>query len=109
MKVFAIQTTNNVPQFKQTNSTNQTPIMKTNLSQDKFVSKTNFGMATLIELEETLAGLEKKLETGKLSKQAREALKDQIDRLKIKIERRTPSDGESYGGPAAHGADHPFD
>jgi len=100
MKVFAIQTNQkNIPQFKQTNSTNQAPIMKTNLSGDKFVSKTTFGMATIGEMDKALARLEKRFETEHLSKGAREALADEIDSLKIKLEFEN-SEGGGTDSPA---------
>ena len=45
----------------------------------------------------TLASLEKRLETERLSKQAREVLVEEIEQLKVSIERHMPSDdsGES--------------
>ena len=48
MKVFAIQKfPTNIPQHKQNNSENLPPVIKTNLSRDKFVSKVAFGMASV--------------------------------------------------------------
>lgn len=113
MKVFAIQTSTKItPQFKQTNSVNQTPIMKTNLSRDKFVSnKVSFG-ATYNELVAEIARLQKRLDTEKLTDAARKAINDSIDTLKVKKETlyaHIEDSGEHYCGPAAHGADHPFD
>ena len=52
MKIFAVQKTqaNTYSQFSQNNSVNQNPVMKTNLTGDKFVSKVSFGMARLDDL-----------------------------------------------------------
>lgn len=50
MKLFAIQKpppNTYAPQFKQNSSVNQNPVMKTNLSGDKFISKVSFGAKRL--------------------------------------------------------------
>ena len=110
MKIFAIQKTpaNTYSQFSQNNSVNQNPVTKTNHAGDKFVSKISFG-ASINQLETELAKKEAQLEKLLPSTKAYQDLKDIVDRLKVKIEMATGGDGESYGGPAAHAANHPND
>lgn len=103
MKIFAVQKTQaNIytPQFKQNSSVNQNSVTKTNLTGDKFVSKVAFGMASVNEMEKTLANLQRRLDTENLSKAIREALEDEIDTLKIRIE-MSPGGG-SEGGTTEH-------
>lgn len=85
MKIFAIQKTQpNIyaSKFKQ----NDSGTTKTNPAGDTFVSsKVSFGMATKLQLETEIANLQRRLDTEKLTKAAREAIEDSIGTLRAKI------------------------
>lgn len=108
MKIFAIQKTppnTYAPQFNQNSSVNQNPVAKTNQAGDKFVSKTSFG-ANVDEMEQTIAKLEKRLDTEKLADDVREALMKQIRRLKTLIEWEADEGGGATDSAAQRAIDN---
>ena len=91
MKIFAIQKTQTntySPQYQQNNSTNQSPVTKTNQTGDKFVSKVSFG-ASVKQLERELAKLDEKLKLRQLTEDAYEKLarpiREEIMELKASL------------------------
>lgn len=104
MKVFAIQKTQAntfVPQFKQ----NDSGTTKTNPAGDTFVSrKVSFGMASINDIKAAIVELSNQLNTKKLSQAARMDLQNRISRLELKLQRRTPSDGDGISPSAAQRA-----
>lgn len=85
MKVFAIQTTSNITQHKQTDSTNQPPTPKINLSQDKFVSKVGFG-SRITDIFSERRLLKSKLEAKEITEEVYNRLVKPLDDEIQKIE-----------------------